>query len=70
MSFTQKVLVPLTDQNDTGDIAHKNVFESEGDRIALIGFSMPAMIGASSPAPYVASASSTLTTYAAWKAFS
>ena len=35
MSFTQKILIPLSDQVDTFDIVHKNVFESEGDRIAL-----------------------------------
>ena len=35
MSFTQKILIPLSDQVDTSFIEHKNVFESEGDRIAL-----------------------------------
>ncbi len=37
MSFIQKILFPLTDHIDTSDIEHKNIFESEGDRIALIG---------------------------------
>ena len=35
MSFTQKILFPLTDHVDTSKIEHKNIFESEGDRIAL-----------------------------------
>lgn len=35
MSFTQKVLFPLTDHIDTSVIEHKNVFEGEGDRITL-----------------------------------
>ncbi|MCK5607522.1 hypothetical protein KAR91_36905 [Candidatus Pacearchaeota archaeon] len=38
MSFTQKILIPLSDQVDTSAIEHKNVFESEGDRIALASF--------------------------------
>ena len=37
MSFIQKILIPLSDDNDTSAIEHKNIFESEGDRIALIG---------------------------------
>jgi hypothetical protein len=35
MSFTQKILIPLSDQVDTSLVGHDNVFEGEGDRIAL-----------------------------------
>ena len=36
MSFTEPILLRLSDQNNTIYIAHRNIFESEGDRIALI----------------------------------
>ncbi|MBW2644593.1 MAG: hypothetical protein JRE23_00185 [Deltaproteobacteria bacterium] len=35
MSFTQKILISLSDQIDTPSIEHKNVFEGEGDRVGL-----------------------------------
>ncbi|MCK5603570.1 hypothetical protein KAR91_16920 [Candidatus Pacearchaeota archaeon] len=35
MSFTQKILIPLSDQVDTSVLEHRNVFEGEGDRITL-----------------------------------
>ena len=70
MSFTQKILIPLSNQVDTSFLEHRNIFESEGDRIALLGESdfFPTMTANNAPSPYVVSASSEFATLQTWRA--